>query len=112
MRVIANRWDKKLLSLSWPQVERFLGRTAVSFIPDDSRAVVNSINLGQPLVEKFPAAPISVEIKRLAQILTGKPIAGANPLASKAAELNGAAKPSSPDAKSWKLRLGAVFSRG
>lgn len=112
VRVIANRWDKKLLRLNWQQVERFLGRSAVSFVPEDSRAVVNSINLGQPLVEKFPAAPISVEIKRLAQILTGKLDVGATSPALKAAALNGVAKPSSPNAKSWKLRLGAVFSRG
>ena len=119
VRIVANRWDKKLLSLTWQQIERFLGKCAVSFVPDDSRAVVNSINLGQPLVEKFPSAPISIEIKRLAQTLTGR--SGVKPLTFKAPALNGhatamngAAKPSSAlvaDAKSWKTRLGAVFSR-
>ncbi len=118
VRVIANRWDKKLLSLSWQQIERFLGKCAVSFVPDDSRAVVNSINLGEPLVEKFPAAPISKEIKRLAQILTGKSDVEIKPLTLQAtalgnghaAALNGTATLPLPEAKSWKTRLGSIFS--
>ncbi len=117
VRLIANRWDKKLLSLNWQQIERFLGKCAVSFVPDDSRAVVNSINLGHPLVEKFPSAPISIEIRRLVQTLTGRPGVGVKPLPLKAPALNGqapalngAAKPPSLNAKSWMARLGSVFS--
>lgn len=118
VRVIANRWDKKLLSLNWAQIERFLGKCSVSFVPDDSRAVVNSINLGEPLVEKSPSAPISMEIRRLAQILTGKSGSKVKPLAIKAAALgnghapalNGAAPAEQAEAKSWKSRLGSIFS--
>jgi pilus assembly protein CpaE len=117
VRVIGNRWDKKLLSLSWQQIERFLGKCSVSFVPDDSRAVVNSINLGQPLVAHFPSAPISMEIKRLANTLTGKSGAGIKPLAFKAPALNGHAEALNgaatllpADARSWKTRLGSIFS--
>jgi pilus assembly protein CpaE len=117
VRVIANRWDKKLLSLNWQQIERFLGKCAVSFVPDDSRAVINSINLGQPLVEKSPSAPISVEVRRLAQALTGgtgvevKPLMFKTPALNNghAVALNGTAMPSPLDAKSWKTRLGSIF---
>lgn len=118
VRIIANRWDKKLLSLSWQQIERFLGKSAVSFVSEDSRAVANSINLGQPLVEKFPSAPISIEIRSLVQTLTGRSSVSAKLLAAKAtaiknghvAALNGAGKSLSLDARSWVTRLGSVFS--
>jgi pilus assembly protein CpaE len=118
VRIIANRWDKKLLSLTWQQIERFLGKCAVSFVPDDSRAVVNSINLGEPLVEKHPSAPISLEIRRLARALTGGAGGETKPLTFKAtalgnghaAALNGTATASQPDVKSWKTRLSSIFS--
>jgi pilus assembly protein CpaE len=118
IRVIANRWDKKLLSLNWQQIERFLGKCDVSFIPDDSRAVINSINLGQPLVENSPSASISVEIRRLVRALAGRSDAEAKPLAAntpalnkgQAATHNETAMPSSSDARSWKMRLGSIFS--
>ncbi len=131
VHVAVNRWNKKLLSLDWQKIERFLGKGATSFIPDDYRAVVNSINLGKPFVKEHPSAPISVEIKRLARSLTGKsgkrerlPVFKAqvqNGHASNGhvAALNGAAAhglkheagQSEVDAKTWKLKLRSVFHR-
>jgi len=125
VRVVVNRWNRKLLNLDWQQVERFLGKCAVSFVPEDYRAVVNSINLGQPLVEAHPATPISVEIKRLADTLSGMPANGMRPPAAKAPlHRNGHAAPGGAanglkagpkrvpaDGQTWQARLRSVFSR-
>ncbi len=125
VRVVINRWNKKLLNMDWQQIERFLGKGAVSFVPDDYSAVVHSINLGQPLVAEHPSAPISAEIKRLAQTLTGKsskrhPLTFNTPLNGNGhAVLNGGAvnghhhgaAKQTVDAKTWKVRLRSVFSR-
>lgn len=119
VRVIANRWDRKALNLDWQQIERFLGKCAVSFIPDDYRAVVNSINQGQPLVEEHPSAPVSIEIKRLARTLTGITGDGINAALrsnGRKASLNGTghqpgAKHAVAAGPGWTARMRSVFSR-
>lgn len=125
VRIVVNRWNRKLLNMDWQQIERFLGKGAVSFVPDDSGAVIHSINLGQPLVAEHPSAPISAEIRRLARLLTGKSD-GKPPLAFNAshhlnghAGVNGHSKnghnhsgtKQTVEVKSWKGRLRSVFSR-
>ncbi|HKX27750.1 MAG TPA: AAA family ATPase [Blastocatellia bacterium] len=63
---VVNRWDKKSMGLDWGQVERFLGKCITSFLPEDSRAVVDSINLGRPLIDSHPHSPVAAELRRLA----------------------------------------------
>jgi pilus assembly protein CpaE len=125
VRIVVNRWNRKSLSLDWQQVERFLGKCAVCYVPDDYRAAVNSINLGHPLVEAHPSSPISVEVRRLANALSGKPGDGVRPQTVKGpSHRNGHATP--PGAanglhheakrpvvtgKTWKARVRSVFSR-
>jgi pilus assembly protein CpaE len=69
VRVIVNRWSKQI-DLELQQVERFLGERVIAVVPNDYRAAVNSVNLGRPLVEAQPSSNISVEIRRVASIIT------------------------------------------
>jgi pilus assembly protein CpaE len=125
VRVVVNRWNRKSLNLDWQQVERFLGKCAVCFLPDDPRAAVHSVNLGQPLVEAHPSAPISVEIRGLAKTISGKSEDGLRPPTVKTPlHRNGHAAPGRVgngrsygkkqppvDGRTWRVRLRSVFSR-
>jgi pilus assembly protein CpaE len=71
VRLVLNRWNKHS-DLELKHVERFLGERISSFISEDYRTVVNSINLGQPLVAAQSSATITAELKRLADICAGK----------------------------------------
>ena len=70
VRVIINRWSKHV-ELDQQQVERFLGERVVGSIGSDYRAAVNSINLGQPLLESAPSSKVSADIRRIAAELFG-----------------------------------------
>jgi pilus assembly protein CpaE len=70
VRIIVNRWSKQI-DLDLRHVEKFLGEPVVGFVPSDYQPVVNSINLGQPLVLSDSASKIAVEIKRIAATLLG-----------------------------------------
>ena len=70
VRVVVNRWSKGV-DVELKKVEGHLGEQLVGFIPNDYKRVIDSINLGQPLVEIEPAAKISVEIARIATMLAG-----------------------------------------
>lgn len=70
VRIIVNRWSKQI-DLDLRHVEKFLGEPVVGFVPSDYQPVVNSINLGQPLVLSDSASRIAVEIKRIAATLLG-----------------------------------------
>ncbi|HEY6120275.1 MAG TPA: AAA family ATPase [Pyrinomonadaceae bacterium] len=72
IRVVVNRWSKNI-ELDQKQVERFLGEHVIGFIQSDYRAAVNSINLGQPLIESAPASRIASDLRRIAAgIFDGK----------------------------------------
>jgi len=71
IRIVVNRWSKQI-DLDLHQVEKFLGEPVVSFVPSDYQTAVTSINLGNPLVQSDPHSRIAVEIKRIAQTITGK----------------------------------------
>jgi len=73
IRVVVNRWSKQI-DLDLRQVEKFLGEPVVGFIPSDYQTAVNSINLGQPLVQSDSSSKIAVEIKRIAKTIVGEPV--------------------------------------
>jgi pilus assembly protein CpaE len=73
VRVIVNRWSKQI-DLDLHQVEKFLGEPVVGFVPSDYQVAVSSINLGQPLVQSNPGTRISMEIQRIASVITGEPL--------------------------------------
>lgn len=65
IRLVVNRWSKNI-ELDQKQVEGFLGERVVGFIQSDYRAAVNSINLGQPLVESAPASRVTADLRAIA----------------------------------------------
>src|ERR1043165_9117683 len=58
VRLVVNRYSKNI-ELDQKQVEDFLGERVVAFIQSDYKAAVNSINLGQPLVESAPGSLVT-----------------------------------------------------
>jgi pilus assembly protein CpaE len=70
LRIVVNRWSK-LIDLDLHQVEKFLGEPVICFIPSDYSTAVASINLGNPLVTSDPHSRISIEMRRIAQTITG-----------------------------------------
>jgi pilus assembly protein CpaE len=70
IRTVVNRWSKQI-DLDLRQVERYLGERVTGFITSDYRTAVNSINLGQPLVESDPQSRIAAEIRQIAAAIAG-----------------------------------------
>jgi pilus assembly protein CpaE len=70
VRIVVNRWSKQI-DLDLRQVERYLGERVTGFITSDYRAVVNSINLGQPLVESEPQSRLAAELRQIAASMAG-----------------------------------------
>ncbi|MDT7604326.1 MAG: pilus assembly protein CpaE, partial [Acidobacteriota bacterium] len=70
VKIVVNRWSKQI-ELDIKQVERFLGERVVGYVQSDYNTAVNSINLGQPLVESEPTSRIATEIRQIASSVTG-----------------------------------------
>lgn len=69
VRIVVNRWSKQI-DLDLQQVEKFLGEPVIGFVPSDYQTAVNSINLGQPLVQFDGNSRIALEIKRIARAVS------------------------------------------
>ncbi|HEX5964359.1 MAG TPA: hypothetical protein VFY51_00450, partial [Pyrinomonadaceae bacterium] len=65
IRLVVNRWSKTN-ELDQKQVEGFLGERVIGFVQSDYRAAVNSINLGQPLVESAPTSRVTADLRAIA----------------------------------------------
>jgi pilus assembly protein CpaE len=65
VRIVVNRYSKNI-ELDQKQVEDFLGERVVAFIQSDYKAAVNSINLGQPLIESAPGSLVTTDLFNLA----------------------------------------------
>ena len=65
IKLLVNRWSKNI-DLDQKQVEDFLGERVVGFIGSDYRAAVNSINLGQPLVDSAPSSKVTADLRNVA----------------------------------------------
>ena len=70
IHLVVNRYSKQV-DVELQKVELHLGEHLIGFVPNDYKKVMDSINLGQPLVQSDPASRISTEIKRLAAQLSG-----------------------------------------
>ncbi|MDX6693505.1 MAG: pilus assembly protein CpaE [Blastocatellia bacterium] len=70
VRIIVNRWSKQI-DVDLQQVERYLHEKVAGYVTSDYQTAVNSINLGQPLVQSEPNSKIAVEIRKVAAALTG-----------------------------------------
>jgi len=62
IRVVVNRYSKNI-ELDQKQIEDFLGERVVGFVQSDYRAAVNSINLGQPLVDSAPTSKVAADLR-------------------------------------------------
>jgi pilus assembly protein CpaE len=73
LHVVVNRFSKQI-DLDLRQVERFLGERVAGYVQSDYRTAVNSINLGQPLVDSEPQSKIATELRQIAaRFGTGAP---------------------------------------
>lgn len=70
IRVVVNRWSKSI-DVELQKVEAHLDEQLVGFVPNDYPRVIESINLGQPLVQSEPSSKLTIEIKRLASLVQG-----------------------------------------
>jgi len=69
VRVVVNRWSKSI-DVELHKIEGHLGEQLIGFVPNDYRKVMDSINLGRPLIESEPASKIALEIKRIAGLVS------------------------------------------
>jgi len=70
IHIIVNRFSKNN-DVPLQKVEAHLGEQLIGFVPNDYRKVMDSINLGRPLVQSDAGSKISLEIKRIAAIVKG-----------------------------------------
>jgi len=70
VHVVVNRWSKNI-DVPLEKVETHLGEQLIGFVPNDYRKVMDSINLGRPLVQADPSSKITAEIKRIAALVSG-----------------------------------------
>ena len=66
IHIVVNRFSRQI-DLDLRQVERFLGERVTGYVQSDYRTAVNSINLGQPLVESEPQSKIATELRQIAE---------------------------------------------
>ena len=69
IRVVVNRWSKNI-DVELHKIEAHLGEQLIGFVPNDYKKVMDSINLGRPLVQSEPGSKITLEIKRIAEMVT------------------------------------------
>jgi pilus assembly protein CpaE len=70
IHVVVNRHSKQV-DVEMQKVELHLGERLIGFVPNDYRKVMDSINLGQPLVQSDPSSRIAAEIRRIAAHISG-----------------------------------------
>ncbi len=70
VHIVVNRWSKNI-DVQLQKVEAHLGERLIGFVPNDYRRVIDSINLGQPLVQTDPSSKLTVEIRRIAALVSG-----------------------------------------
>jgi pilus assembly protein CpaE len=68
IRVVVNRWSRNI-DVKLEKVEAHLDEQLIGLVPNDYAKVMNSINLGRPLVQADPASKITLEIKRIAGLV-------------------------------------------
>ena len=66
--LVVNRWSKNI-DIQLQKVEAHLDDQIMGLVPNDYRKVIDSINLGQPLVQSDPSSKISTEIRRIASVV-------------------------------------------
>jgi pilus assembly protein CpaE len=103
IRLVVNRWSKNV-ELDQKQVEGFLGERVIGFVQSDYRAAVNSINLGQPLVESAPTSRVTTDLRAIAAKLFEGYVDQATPVAETKRGLNSLFRRQPVDAEDLGLR--------
>jgi pilus assembly protein CpaE len=70
IHVVVNRWSKGA-AVDLSKVEAHLDEQLIGLVPNDYRKVIESINLGRPLVQAEPSSKLTAEIKRIAAKVSG-----------------------------------------
>jgi pilus assembly protein CpaE len=70
IKIVVNRYSKKT-DVELKHVESHLGESLIGFILNDYVSVMESINMGRPLVSSEPGSKIAVELRRIADALSG-----------------------------------------
>ena len=71
IHLVVNRWSKNI-DVQLQKVETHLDEQIIGLIPNDYKKVMDSINLGQPLVQSDPSSKIASEIRRIAAMVIGE----------------------------------------
>lgn len=71
--VVVNRWNKRL-ALTTSDIEKALGVSDLTCIPNDYARVAESANLGVPLLEAAPSSLVSRSMVQMAESLSGKKV--------------------------------------
>lgn len=95
VHVVVNRWSKGI-DVQLQKVEAHLGEQLIGFVPNDYRKVMESINLGRPLVQAEPSSKITAEIKRIAALVSGNDISPAAPPRKKFGTIFGRERTTAP----------------
>src|SRR5687768_648175 len=103
IRLVVNRWSKNV-ELDQKQVEDFLGERVIGFVQSDYRAAVNSINLGQPLVESAPASRVTADLRAIAAKLFEGNVDQAEPVVETKRGFNSLFRRQQADAEDFGLR--------
>jgi pilus assembly protein CpaE len=103
IRLVVNRWSKTI-ELDQKQVEGFLGERVVGFVQSDYRAAVNSINLGQPLVESAPTSRVTADLRAIAAKLFDGNVDQATPTAEPKRGLNSLFRRQQAEPEDFNLR--------
>src|SRR5678815_26754 len=102
VRLVVNRYSKNI-ELDQKQVEDFLGERVVAFIQSDYKAAVNSINLGQPLIESAPGSLVTTDLFNLAGKVFGDKVEPTAPTAGGRRPFNSLFKRSSTSVQEFVL---------
>jgi len=70
VHVVVNRWSRNI-DVELKKIEAHLDEQLIGFVPNDYRKVMESINLGRPLVQTDPSSKLTLEIKRIAALVSG-----------------------------------------
>src|SRR5882762_9353215 len=95
VHVVVNRWSKGI-DVQLQKVEAHLGEQLIGFVPNDYRKVMESINLGRPLVQAEPSSKITAEIKRIAALVSGNDLSPAAPPRKKFGTIFGRERTTTP----------------
>lgn len=99
--VVVNRWSKQI-DVELEKVEEHLGERLIGLVPSDYRRVIDSINLGQPLVLADPGSKVSAAVRDIAAVLAER--GAATPAARPKGVLHSLFKRHEPEPSSIELR--------